>query len=199
MLWWFGFNLIYVMRLPVTYQHGRYQIPSIFIFILLGLLGSFEFGKKIFAKNRLTSMLKQIWVLSILIVLILFVILGGNQYAKDVAIIESEMVKTAHWLDENVEEGTLVAVHDIGAIGYFADLNILDMAGLVSPEVIPFIRNEAKLGRYMDGMNVKYLVTFPGWYPELVKQGEVVYTTDSIFSPEAGGENMQVFLWEIEP
>ena len=198
-LWWIGFNLVYALRLPVTYQHGRYQIPSIFIFILIGIFGSFDLGKTLPKISALSRIIKEAWILSILSVTILFLILGGNQYAQDVAIIESEMVKTAQWLSENINDGTLVAVHDIGAIGYFADLNILDLAGLVSPEVIPFIRDEEKLGDYLDERGVEYLVTFPGWYPELVKHGSLVYKTESVFSPQAGGENMQVLLWEIDP
>ena len=198
-LWWFGFNLVYALKLPVTYQHGRYQIPSIFIFILIGLLGSFDMSKLLSNFGGLSRIIKEVWILSILSVIVLFVILGGNQYARDVAIIESEMVKTAHWLEANIDAGTLIAVHDIGAIGYFADLNILDLAGLVSPEVIPFIRDEEKLGAYLDEQGVEYLVTFPGWYPELVKHADLIYTTGSTFSPDSGGENMQVFSWKIDP
>ena len=108
------------------------------------------------------------------------------------------MVRTANWLDENVEQGTLIAVHDIGAIGYYAELPILDLAGLISPDVIPFIRDEVKLAEYINEQGAEYLVTFPDWYPDLVKQGELVFDTEGEFAESEGGQNMQVFRWQGE-
>ena len=44
----------------------------------------------------------------------------------------------------NTPPDALIAAHDIGAVGYFGQRRLLDLAGLVSPEVIPFIRDEAQ-------------------------------------------------------
>jgi hypothetical protein len=67
---------------------------------------------------------------------------------------------------------------------------------LVSPEVIPFIWDEPQLIAYLDQEKPVYLMTFPGWYPELVTHAELVYTTAGKISPELGGENMAVYLWQ---
>jgi hypothetical protein len=66
---------------------------------------------------------------------------------------------------------------------------------LVSPEVIPFIRDEALLADYLDEKAAEYLVTFPGWYPDLTARGEIIHQTKQDFSPSMGGENMAVFRW----
>ncbi len=89
----------------------------------------------------------------------------------------------------------IIAVHDIGAIGYFGKQRIVDLAGLISPEVIPFIRDEARLSDYLDQQKVDYLVTFPGWYPDLVQRAEPIFQTQGQFSPLEGGENMRVYRW----
>jgi hypothetical protein len=116
-------------------------------------------------------------------------------YAEDVAIIESEMVTTAIWINENIAADALIAAHDIGALGYFAERNIIDLAGLISPDVIPFIRDEDRLAIYLDSENVEYLMTFPDWYPSLADQSTLIYKTQGNFSPILGGENMTVYKW----
>jgi hypothetical protein len=128
-------------------------------------------------------------------VLITFWALGARAYAQDVAIIESEMVNTARWLKANTPSGAKIAAHDIGAFGYFADRDLLDLAGLVSPDVIPIIRDEQALEAYMNRENVDFLMTFPGWYPYLTQVGEQIYRSDAHFSPQQGGENMAVYRW----
>jgi arabinofuranosyltransferase len=47
------------------------------------------------------------------------------------------------WLHANTPKGTVVAAPDIGAIGYFSERPVLDLAGLVSPEMIPVLERES--------------------------------------------------------
>jgi hypothetical protein len=138
---------------------------------------------------------RKSWILSTCFVLVGFVFLGANSYASDVAIIETEMVNVARWVRDHTSSSAFLGVHDIGAIGYFARRPIIDLAGLVSPDVIPFIRDEEKLRLYLDQNQAKYLVTFPGWYPNLVRNLQQVYSSRGEFAVKAGGENMVVYLW----
>jgi hypothetical protein len=101
-----------------------------------------------------------------------------------VAWIESEIVQTAQWVAENLPADALVAVHDIGALGYYTDkVKLIDLAGLISPDVIPFIRDEAKLAEYLSEKRATHLIAFPGWYPLLVANCQPIYEADG---PEAG-------------
>ena len=121
--------------------------------------------------------------------------LGLTAYARDVAVIESEMVDMARWVADNTDEHSILAAHDIGALGYFAGRDLLDLAGLVSPEVIPFIRDEKALRRHINEKGASYLVIFPDWYPELTTNVNMIYQTNGQFSPKMGGENMSLFEW----
>ena len=105
------------------------------------------------------------------------------------------MVAVAHWLAIHTPEDALIAVHDIGAVGYYSHRELLDLAGLISPEVIPFIRDEEQLAAYLDEKGASYLVTFPEWYPGLIQRGEMVFQTTGKMSPSLGGENMAVYHW----
>ena len=192
--WILGYVLIYALRLPVTYQHGRYIMPVMPAFCTLGMAGLVELLDMLSAKGW-SRILHPVWWTSGLIILAAFWILGLRGYARDVAVIESEMVATANWVADNIEPTALIGAHDIGALGYFGNRNLLDLAGLISPEVIPFIRDEARLSEYLDEQSADYLVTFPGWYPDLVARSELIFQTDQGFSLALGGENMAVYRW----
>ncbi|MCB0181795.1 MAG: hypothetical protein KDI62_26440, partial [Anaerolineae bacterium] len=122
-------------------------------------------------------------------------VVGAQAYGRDVRIIESEMVAAARWLDQTAEPQALIAAHDIGAIGYFTRRPLIDLAGLVTPEVIPIIRDEPALFDFIVTRQADYLVTFPSWYPEMTAQPSlnVVYRTDALWSVQAGGDNMVVY------
>jgi hypothetical protein len=195
MIWFIGYIALYAWRLPVTYQHGRYIIPAMPIFFIWGLAGMFEHPASK-TSNRWGWIAGKVWQISTGLTVISFWVLGARAYAADVAVIESEMVDTAKWVAANVPSDSLIAAHDIGALGYFAPRSLLDLAGLVSPEVIPFIRDEKRLAYYLDERNAKYLITFPDWYPSLVKNLPVAFSSGGQFAPRLGQENMTVFFWQ---
>lgn len=191
-LWVVGFIGLYAWRLPVTYQHGRYIMPVMPVLFTWGLAGLLHFLKE-YSSWRYFWVLSRTWILSLVFVQGLFLFLGARAYAQDVAWIETEMVQASRWIAENTQPSDLIAAHDIGALGYYSDREILDLAGLISPEVIPFMRNEDRLAEFLDQKQVKYLMTFPSWYPDLINGREMVYQTagKSIFSVEP----MTIYDW----
>lgn len=192
LIWVLAYLGIYAIRLPVTYQHGRYAMPTIPVILVIGLEGMLDWVKwnKVDFLHRIVS---KAWAATLVLIALIFLMLGARAYATDVAIIETEMVAAAHWVAENTEPDALIAAHDIGALGYFGNHKILDLAGLVSPEVIPFIRDESALAKYLDESRADYLITFPDWYPELTKQALLIYQTNGPFSRAEGGENMAIY------
>jgi hypothetical protein len=194
LLWCFGYLLLYTSRLPV-YQHGRYLMPAMPIFFLFGLLAFAEFDKsKLF--NRYHWIGQTIWRGSIAMLMFGFIILGARSYAQDVAIIESEMVITAKWAAENIPPEAIIAAHDIGALGYFDNHHLIDLAGLISPEVIPFIRDEAQIANFLNESGANYLIAFPDFYPQLTASAEIVFVSGSQTTLALGEQNMAVYLWK---
>ena len=88
-------------------------------------------------------------------------------------------------------------MHDIGALGYFDHHELIDLAGLVSPEVIPFLRDEARIAVYLTRSGADYFIAFPGLYPELAARSKEVYSTHGVIAPMLGGENLSVFQWVV--
>jgi hypothetical protein len=193
MAWFVGFLALYAWRLPVTYQYGRYVMPAMPIFFLLGLAGLVEFCMAKVPRWR--WMVSASWKLAAGGVLLAFWVIGALHYDQDVAIIDSEMVATAKWVSGNVPPGALIAAHDIGALGYFGEHDLVDLAGLVSPEVIPFLRDEDRIAEYLNERGVTYLIAFPDWYQHLTSELTPVFTTGAPFAPALGQPNMTVYRW----
>ena len=163
------------------------------IFFLWGLAALTEFnGTKIFGRYHWLAATG--WNLLTGMFCVAFWAIGSYTYAQDVALIESEMVASAKWISNNVPQGEVIAAHDIGALGYYDNHELIDLAGLVSPEVIPFIRDEERLAQFLDDRDAVYLIAFPDFYPLLSKRAEPVYVTDG-FGPELGGENIVIYHW----
>jgi hypothetical protein len=166
-------------------------IPVLAVYGVDGMLRWLRLGAPQIARR----ILSRVWMVSVAALTLAFWGFGANAYAKDVAFIETEMVAAARWLRDNTPADTLVAAHDIGAVGYFARRPILDLAGLVSPEVIPILRDEAALAEHIADSGAGYLLTFPSWYPALTADARFVpvYATGGTHSQAPGGENMQVY------
>ena len=193
-IWFFGYLWLYVSRLPV-YQHGRYIMPAMPIFFLMGLLALVDFVQsKQF--GRYHWFVQTIWQASVLFTSLAFIAMGANSYAQDVAVIESEMVTSARWAARNIPPDAVIAAHDIGALGYFDDHKLVDLAGLISPEVIPFIRDEKKLAVFLNEQQADYLIAFPDFYPQLVKEAQPVFTSGGDFAPRFGEDNMTIYRWK---
>jgi hypothetical protein len=96
-------------------------------------------------------------------------------------------------VNENLSPDAVLGAHDIGAIGYFTQNPILDLAGLITPDVVPFIRDENRLGEYLKTANAEYLVSFPGWYPRLVAGRSRLFEAADALYPY--NDRMSVYHW----
>ncbi len=186
-VWILALPALYALRLPVAYQHGRYEMPIVPFILLYGIWGTAE----LLARTK-SFVLRATWGISIAAALVAFWIVGANAYSTDVGIIDCEMVQTAHWVSANVPRDALLAAHDIGAFGYYYDRPFIDLAGLVSPEVIPFIRDESRLRDYLFSRQTAFVIVFPDWYNSFTRDPSFfpVYQTDCAVTRAAGSTNM---------
>ena len=194
MAWFAGYLWLYISRLP-PYQHGRYLMPAMPVFFLWGFCGLLEFlQSNRFARYQWFT--QTAWRASLVMVTILFVGLGARSYGEDVAVIESEMVTAARWAKQNLPPEAVIAAHDIGALGYFDDHALIDLAGLVSPEAVPFLRDEARLGAFLNERGADYLIAFPEFYPKLSLGREIVFDTEGRFAAKFGYKSMVIYRWK---
>ena len=72
------------------------------------------------------------------------------------------LVGMAKDLNTIIEPNETVATHDIGAVGFFGDYEVLDLVGLINPKVVPY-HKDRRLAQYVDGARPDYLLMFPQW------------------------------------
>jgi len=188
--------LLYAARLPVAYQHGRYVMPALPYVLICGVIGTIWLVGRT-RRSLIARVAGRTLATSIVLVLFLFaVVVGRDAYRRDVQIINEEMVTAAHWIAANIPPDDLLAVHDIGAVGYFAPRPILDLAGLVSPEVVPLMGQPEALWSLMEARGAAYLMAFtdqiPGRSPD---DGRLcpVFVTGGQTAPTFGQSNMTVY------
>jgi hypothetical protein len=186
----------YALRLPAPYQHGRYVIPILPHLLLYGVGGTVALVRA-GRRSPVKRVLSRSLALSVILITLGFWGIGAQQYGQDVRIINTEMVDTARWVEQNLPPDELLAVHDIGALGYYAPRPILDLAGLVSPEVVPIIRDPEALMRLMCQRHVRYLMVLPNQRPAPEDDPRLgpkpVFQTNAPYSPAAGGGNMTIY------
>lgn len=196
LLWAAALILLYAARLPAPYQHGRYVIPALPAIILIGTVGTLKW-LHVTHRSLPGRVITRALSLSAALALPFFAFVQGPAvYRQDVRIIDEEMVVTAHWIADNIPPEELLAIHDIGAVGYFAPRPIIDLAGLVSPEIVPFITDAEPLWSWMQGRDARYLMAFPDQIPgDSVADPRLCpfYLSSGTASPAAGGPNMAVY------
>ncbi|MCA9907036.1 MAG: hypothetical protein KC519_00180, partial [Anaerolineae bacterium] len=137
--WSAALILLYAAYLPAYFQHGRYVIPAVPAFVVIGVVGTVMLINQA-RRGRWARVLSRALALATVVVYVVMTLgLGLSAYQKDVSIIDHEMVTAAHWIAANLPADELLAIHDIGAVGYFAPRPVVDLAGLVSPELLPLI------------------------------------------------------------
>lgn len=194
LLWVISHLVIFSIQLPATYQHGRYFMPILPILMGLGVCGYFLLEDRLgnFVIPRI--LMRAGWSSAILLTLI-FLWLGANQYGMDVGVIQSEMVYSAEWIRDHTPPQAIIAAHDIGALGFWGNRSIVDLGGLTDLDALNLLSGRETLNEYLTSKRVNYLLTFPGLYPVDLKECTPLMQTKSYFSPSMGGENMAVYRW----
>lgn len=194
--WALALIVLYAITLPLEIQHGRYVIPALPAAIVAGMVGM-GFLLQRTRRSMVGRVLVRVLAISALVVFLFCTFgLGLQAYVQDVAIIDQEMVAVAHWINENLPPEDLLVTHDIGAVGYFASRPILDIAGLVSPEVVPLMLDPDGMWALMQERGGAYLMAFdtqvPGRNlndPRLCQ----VFSSGGTAAPRAGGSNMIIY------
>ncbi len=189
----------YALRLPANYQHGRYVMPVLPALLVFGVGATLALVQRA-RRSAAGRVLSRSLALALVVVTAGFWLIGARQYGADVRIINTEMVATARWVRANLAEDDLLAVHDIGAVGYFAPRPIFDLAGLVSPEIVPLFRDGEAIMRLMCARGVAYLMVMPDQRPVPPDDprlgGAPIFITGAPYAPAAGGGNMAVYRLE---
>ncbi len=158
---------------PPSYQSQRYIADLNPLFVLLGVIGGWFITERIAFLRR--PVMKGALLALVLAASLIRQSASVQTYATNVKNTNDMQVTIGRWLKANAPPDSLLAVNDIGAIGYISDMRVLDLQGLVTPEVLPLRSMQRQLDRtaparmfdFIVSHRPDYLVIFPRWYPEL--------------------------------
>jgi hypothetical protein len=162
LLWAWPLALLaaYAVHLPVAYQHARYQMPALPPLIALAAAGA---APLLIDGNR--RLLASAGALLLVATGLLSLWRAAQIYASNVRYIQDFQITTALWLRRHTAADALIATHDVGAIGYFSGRPVLDMAGLINPQVVPLMPDQPALEAYLARRHAAYVVMFVDWFP----------------------------------
>ena len=122
---------------------------------------------------------------------------AAQRYAWGVQNIEAMQVRIGRWVDASVPRRARLALNDIGAIAYISRREVIDLMGLVTPEILPY-RREGEEGviRFVGEICPDYVIVFPTWFPRLTARADLlepVYRVALERVEVSGGPEMVVY------
>lgn len=100
---------------------------------------------------------------------------AAGRYAWGVQNIEAMQVRLGHWVAARTPPHARLAVNDIGAIAYISRREIVDLMGLVTPEILPYRRQgEDGVIRFLSQVCPDYVIIFPAWFPRLAARADLL-------------------------
>ena len=166
----FALVFIYWYKLPYAHRFGRYMMPIIPFYIILFVYGTRNFFIILYNYLKDKNIINVLNISFFVVVIIYSVTACLNNkvlYQDQTRHISIRQVAAAKWLKANTPEDAIIATHDVGAIAYYSERKILDVAGLISPEFIKKL-NDADYSDYMltemKKEHVSYIAFLREWY-----------------------------------
>jgi tetratricopeptide (TPR) repeat protein len=189
-----GLISVYYIKLPFAHRFGRYLMPVIPFYIIIAVSGIkifFDFISVKFKSAGMPSFLFIIYLIAACGVLINGNIKEAEEYTFFCKYHNDRHVAAGKWLKANTNENAVIATHDIGAAAFYSERKIIDMAGLITPELIDQISKplfSEYLNNYLSSHKADYLVTLRNWF-------EVV-NDKPVFLPVNSAEFLEVFKYK---
>jgi hypothetical protein len=160
-----GMALLAPYRGP-AFQEGRYSmhlLPVVFVVLAVA------FGRSGTVAARRIAF--AAYLLSALVTLPA----AASRYAWAVQNVNAMQVEIGRWVAANTPARARLAVNDVGAIAYVSRREVLDLMGLVTPEVVPYRRQgEDGVIRYVTEQCPDYVIVFPAWFPRLAARTDLL-------------------------
>ncbi len=176
-----------------AFQGGRYIANLVAVATLVGVWGWSELVRQVHVRAVTGGL-----VLAVLLIAAgtFNQLTAGASTARNAVrsakSIEAVQVQLGRWLHENTPVDAVVAANDIGAISYFSERRILDLAGLANPDVVPYLKEHRGIDpaakAYLRKAQPDYMVLFPRWFPTLIMSTPHAFETRADYLENTASE-----------
>jgi len=199
-----GMALLAPYRGP-AFQEGRYSIHLLPLAVLALAVG---LGSRGLAatdgddRSSAPTARRHGWMVAAALMVWLALAAGtlvpaATRYGWAVQNINAMQVHLGRWVDAQIPKTARIALNDIGAIAFFSRREVIDLMGLVTPEIIPYRRRgETGVMEYVAETCPEYLIIFPAWFPRLAASRETlepIYRVRLEHNEVAGAAEMVVY------
>ena len=190
---------------PNWRHHGRYLIPLIPFINIISIYILRKIHIYIQSKEfKKYNLLRKISIALVLIFSLNSTVVFANALGWNVENINNQQVKTANWLKISLPDEKAFGMNDIGAITFITKKYVVDMAGLVTPEVFQFQKlsyedGARELFKLLKSKDVNYIIIYPEWYEYIMENYSValeqVYSAKLEKNTISGG--IEMFVYKI--
>jgi len=170
--WLIPVSLTILYRLSTPYasliNNTRYLLPIFDLFLIAAIASLTIMFRLVFLailEIPDTISLKSLIVFVIAVLIIVPMIPSYSYqatfYGKAAGNINDMQVEIGLWLNENTPPDAVFATHDAGALRYFSNRTMIDLAGLVSPDIIHGNMTDTEKIQYLHDHGCNYIVFFP--------------------------------------
>jgi len=155
---------------------GRYYFPLFPFVLVLAAVGLDQVLDRLALADRAWRAAAILLAAVLLVPPVTSLARGSERYALNVSNVNHSDVAMALWIREHVRPDALVAAQDVGAVGFFTPNPLLDLTGIVTPEILPSLEGaagapggRAGLERFLAERRPEYLMLFADSYPGLLE------------------------------
>jgi hypothetical protein len=214
--WILALALTILYRLSTPYasliNNGRYLVPIFDLFLIAAIVFLAWLIKGLLLRIMKLKDNFETRFMSVMVILLIFVVPmvpsyvhQATYYTMSVRTLNDMHVGLGTWLAENTPEDAIFATHDAGAIRYISGRRMIDIAGLLSPDIIHGNMTARETLSYLRQQGCDYFVFFDElfmWWDYHLPWNavETLYTVH--IPPEiyasAGRDTMSIFriYWE---
>lgn len=172
------FPLLVGMVIPtdrISWPWNRHMLNLIPVAIVISLVGSYFFSRRILAKTKRCAVYIPTVLFSLLTVVVIVVSIADQKKVRKYFIdrgsaMKAEHIVVANWINQNLPFQATIAASDIGVIGFYTQRFIIDTEGLITPEILGNERRNSpakdqEVCYYLEKTRPDYLVRFSWVYP----------------------------------
>jgi hypothetical protein len=202
--WTIGVPLAYLLFMPFAHRFQRYLVPVLPSLVILGLSGMQALaaagarlrGQRLASPEtpgRRTTpggVAAAAIVAAAIVLHLIGTVAAAKGYAElcDYHWLRHE--RTGRWLAQNTPPTAVVAAHDVGAIAFYSGRKVVDIMGVVLPEVVAHVNTPGYFG-YLGDLFARERVT----HLAVLRNWIEVTNVEPLFTADPRPEVLDVFPW----